>query len=61
MEEVIGHVHTCVLCGVEFVGWGHNPEPIAPFDSGRACTTCNDTIVIPARMDNLFGKRQEKK
>lgn len=39
----------CSLCGEQFQGMGHNPEPLKPFDE-RCCTTCNDTKVIPARI-----------
>ena len=44
----------CVLCNLEILpdpnGWdgGHNPEPLA---EGRCCGDCNDTRVIPARLE----------
>tara|TARA_R110000824_G_scaffold288198_1_gene476167 strand:- start:496 stop:714 length:219 start_codon:yes stop_codon:yes gene_type:complete len=31
---------------------GHNAEPI---NSGRCCSTCNDTYVIPARIFAVVG------
>jgi len=40
----------CVLCGDHFVGWGNNPEPVRPFDSGQCCDTCNSIVVLPARL-----------
>ncbi len=40
----------CVLCEGEFTGWGHNPEPLKPFEDGRACEACNTMKVIPARV-----------
>lgn len=40
--------HLCALCGIEFVGFGHNPEPLS--NTGRACDRCNDERVIPARL-----------
>ena len=40
----------CVLCGNHFVGWGNNPEPVRSSDWGQCCTTCNETVVIPARL-----------
>jgi DNA-directed RNA polymerase subunit RPC12/RpoP len=42
--------HVCVLCGTTFVGWGHNPEPLASLDDGLACERCNTTRVVPARL-----------
>jgi len=49
----------CCICGfrieVQANGWaeGHSPSPI--LEHGRCCGVCNDTIVIPARMDILFS------
>ena len=38
----------CVICyGPLDDKFGHNPQPIS---GGRCCTTCNYTIVIPARL-----------
>lgn len=39
----------CSLCGKEFVGMGHNPEPLKPYEE-RCCDHCNEYRVIPARM-----------
>jgi hypothetical protein len=46
----------CCLCGqpcepwvLGESGWGHNPEPLAG-SPNRCCNTCNDTKVIPARI-----------
>jgi len=33
-------------------GYGHNPEPLAPWPL-RCCNTCNDTKVIRARLKRL--------
>ena len=38
----------CSLCGDYFIGRGNNPEPVKP--SGRCCTGCNESVVIPARL-----------
>ena len=35
---------------------GHNAQPI---NNGRCCTACNDTIVILARVNELFNKKEE--
>jgi len=44
-------IKECILCGEPYEGMGHNPEPLVSYDAGRACGTCNDTQVIPARID----------
>ncbi len=39
----------CVLCGAKIDDrFGHNPAPLK--NSGRCCSSCNDTKVIPARL-----------
>jgi hypothetical protein len=45
----------CCLCGHEYVGFGHNPEPLrdAPL---RCCDECNSSKVIPERIDRFFDK-----
>lgn len=53
----------CVICGDEYSGYGHNPRPVA---DGRCCDVCNDTVVIPTRIQNLFkpignGKEETEK
>lgn len=41
----------CVICGGALNDpYGHNPEPIVPFEEGRCCTDCNGSKVIPARI-----------
>ena len=46
----------CILCNGNVIGMGHNPEPLAHYDDGRACDECNDTKVIPARLGLLIEK-----
>jgi hypothetical protein len=55
MDELI-----CCICMEKIVpnpisGWseGHNAEPI--FD-GRCCDDCNTNVVVPKRIQHLFGK-----
>lgn len=43
----------CSLCGQADTGFGHNPEPLKPYDQ-RCCTMCNATQVIPARLHNVY-------
>lgn len=43
----------CILCGRIYSGWGHNPEPVVPFEKGRCCGSCNTIKVIPTRVAML--------
>ena len=50
----------CSICSNEIElnpmnGWseGHNAEPV---NGGRCCDLCNQSIVIPTRMVNMFSK-----
>jgi|TARA_R110002012_G_scaffold139587_1_gene296975 hypothetical protein len=53
----------CVICtgdldvkktpeGKVYWDQGENAEPYA---TGRCCSRCNDTFVIPARMEAIYG------
>jgi hypothetical protein len=46
----------CSLCGKLYYHWGHNPEPLKPFEE-RCCRDCNATKVIPARLASLRCQR----
>jgi hypothetical protein len=39
----------CCLCGNDFTGWGHNPEPFGAGNE-RCCQDCNDFYVVPTRL-----------
>ena len=51
----------CVICNedieVQANGWhlGHNAEPV---EIGRCCTDCNQTLVIPARIEEMIVSRR---
>ncbi len=51
----------CVICGYEILGFGNNALPVRV---GQCCGACNDTVVIPKRINNLFkynlSKKEEK-
>lgn len=47
----------CVLCASLFVGYGHNPAPLA--DEGRCCDACN-TLVVAARLTAMTNRRQSE-
>lgn len=44
--------NNCSICGANYIGFGHNPEPIA---SGRCCDDCNNDFVIPTRIHEAMG------
>ena len=52
----------CVICkediGVQANGWqhGHNAEPV---EDGRCCSDCNQTAVIPARIEEMIVARRQ--
>lgn len=54
----------CSICHLEIeIGpgdWahGHNAQPV---NDGRCCSQCNATVVVPARMNLVFGKKEEAK
>lgn len=38
----------CSICGDKYYGWGNNAWPINP---GRCCNACDETVVIPQRIE----------
>tara|TARA_R100001143_G_C3311035_1_gene110147 strand:- start:114 stop:377 length:264 start_codon:yes stop_codon:yes gene_type:complete len=63
MNEDRSQVLKCDLCGGDIeqkknddgsVWWneGHNAQPVS---NGKACDTCNNEKVIPARMAEILG------
>lgn len=47
-EEQMTHV--CSICEGDYSGYGHSARPI---NDGRCCDVCNDTVVIPTRINFL--------
>lgn len=52
----------CSICFKEIEnknGWdkGNNAEPV---NNGRCCDNCNSTVVVPARINIIFGKKHSK-
>lgn len=46
---------SCVLCGdVLDNPYGHNPAPLA--ESGRCCSVCNYSKVLPTRIEMALGQ-----
>jgi len=50
----------CSLCGEESVGFGNNPEPLAPYKQ-RCCDDCNWTRVVPARLSIVYAPSANKR
>ena len=48
---------TCVLCGEEFTGHGHNPYPLR--EGGKCCDNCQYNKVVVARANLYKGKRKK--
>lgn len=80
MSEIMAHPHhslaaedyldmKCSICGLEikphpvtsYVG-GNNAWPV---NEGRCCDTCNETVVVPRRLADMYStgrsKSQEKR
>lgn len=49
-------VHTCVICGEEFIGWGNDAWPLA---DGDCCDSCNEQVV-DARLERVLGIGQKQ-
>ena len=54
MEE-----HVCCICGERFLGYGNNPWPVVKEVDARCCDTCNGSIVLGARIAQMFGNKEE--
>lgn len=52
-------VHKCCICGVAFHGYGNNPHPFPSAEDRRACDTCNDYFVVPARLRSVDAASME--
>ena len=48
---------TCCICGKEYTHWGNNALPVS---DGRCCDVCNDTVIIPARIEALNEDKKEE-
>ena len=59
-------IHKCCICEETIdiqtnskgeIAWtaGHNALPIK---NGRSCTICNDSVVIPQRIANIYARKE---
>lgn len=44
----------CCLCGKNIEGFGNNPYPLK--NEGKCCDDCNWSLVIPARVIEIYNK-----
>ena len=64
-DELDMDENRCSLCNslieVEVSGWnkGHNPWPLRRNETDRCCQTCNDTVVMPARLRLAVAVRKK--
>lgn len=54
--------HICCICGKKFTGWGNNPYPVVTNEDEdvRCCDDCNMTVVVPARMEIMFSRKENR-
>lgn len=53
---------TCCFCGKLCENeWGNNPYPVSKKVEDRCCNSCNKNIVIPERIQLLYGYRNNEK
>ena len=58
--EIINNSKTvCCICGLEFMGYGNNPEPVVTKSVARCCDTCNVKVVLPERIRRFNCKKKE--
>ena len=43
----------CKICNETILGHGHNAQPVA---NGRCCDVCQDTKVLPLRLDLMLNE-----
>lgn len=49
----------CCICGKEIRGYGNNPYPVVKDEGKVCCDHCNQTVVIPARIAEIFNRSHE--
>ena len=55
----MNNTFVCSICGKTFTGWGNNPYPVTKGENDRCCDLCNDTKVIPARLEQMLNNKKE--
>ena len=61
IEEVGMEEFKCCICGNLIIGeWGNNPWPVVKDEDAKCCDECNSTVVLAARLGQMFGKENEE-
>ena len=47
----------CSICFKKYTHWGNNAWPV---NNGRCCDECNMNIVVPARIQKMINKKEDK-
>lgn len=47
----------CAICGNKIIGRGYNAAPVK---SGKCCTDCYWDVVVPERIKQLGGQKEDK-
>lgn len=50
--------YVCCICGKKFTGWGNDPWPVNTDDDARCCDECNSLHVVPARLAQMFNRKE---
>lgn len=56
LNEGENETKKCVICGKTYTGWGNDAWPVA---DGYCCDQCNMDKVIPARLAQMYGTKNE--
>ena len=49
----------CCICGKECTGWPNDPWPVCTDPKAGCCDSCNNGIVLAARLRGLVEKTSE--
>lgn len=52
-DHGIGVAGKCSLCEGNYIFGGNNPQPVIDDYDARCCDVCNDTVVTPARFNQI--------
>lgn len=52
--------YECCICGKICTDWGNDPWPVIEAEDARCCDECNATVVVPARLERLRRKENNR-
>ncbi len=53
--ERTANMKKCCICGKKFTGFGNNPWPVVRDENAVCCDECNNTKVVPERINLVMG------